>query len=95
MAAFDRYDGRIIRVTDTAGNTFLGEAHTFHAESGLDAYGREEDGIMIHDVVRFASQILKVEALSNLCIIRATQTFQQAGAYYVRIQAMARKHHCS
>ena len=26
-------------------------------------------------------------------IIRATQLAQQAGAYYVRIQAMARKHH--
>ena len=26
-------------------------------------------------------------------IIRAVETWQQAGAYYVRIQAMARKHH--
>ena len=26
-------------------------------------------------------------------ILRATETWQQAGAYYVRIQAMARKHH--
>lgn len=26
-------------------------------------------------------------------IIRASETWQQAGAYYVRIQAMARKHH--
>ena len=26
-------------------------------------------------------------------VIRATETWQQAGAYYVRIQAMARKHH--
>ncbi len=26
-------------------------------------------------------------------LIRATQVYQQAGAYYVRIQAMARKHH--
>ena len=26
-------------------------------------------------------------------VIRATKTAQQAGAYYVRIQAMARKHH--
>ena len=26
-------------------------------------------------------------------IIRATETWQQAGAYYVRIQAMAKKHH--
>ena len=26
-------------------------------------------------------------------VIRAEETWQQAGAYYVRIQAMARKHH--
>ena len=26
-------------------------------------------------------------------VIRATQTWQQAGAYYIRIQAMARQHH--
>ena len=29
----------------------------------------------------------------NLEIIRATERWQQAGAYYVRIQAMAKKHH--
>ena len=28
-----------------------------------------------------------------MTVIRATQTFEQAGAYYVRIQAMAKKHH--
>ena len=26
-------------------------------------------------------------------VLRATETWQQAGAYYVRIQAMAKKHH--
>lgn len=26
-------------------------------------------------------------------VMRATETWQQAGAYYVRIQAMARQHH--
>ena len=30
---------------------------------------------------------------NKLEIIRATETWQQAGAYYVRIQAMAKKHH--
>ena len=29
----------------------------------------------------------------QLSFIRATETYQQAGAYYVRIQAMAKKHH--
>ena len=31
--------------------------------------------------------------IMNPEIIRATETWQQAGAYYVRIQAMAKKHH--
>ena len=29
----------------------------------------------------------------DLKVIRATETWQQAGAYYIRIQAMAKKHH--
>ena len=29
----------------------------------------------------------------SLQLLRATETWQQAGAYYVRIQAMAKKHH--
>ena len=29
----------------------------------------------------------------NLAVIRAAETWQRAGAYYVRIQAMAKKHH--
>lgn len=33
------------------------------------------------------------EEKTELAIIRAMETWQQAGAYYVRIQAMARKHH--
>ena len=28
----------------------------------------------------------------NIQVIRATETWQQAGAYYVRIQGMARQH---
>ena len=34
-----------------------------------------------------------MENEQNLKILRATETWQQAGAYYVRIQAMAKKHH--
>ena len=33
--------------------------------------------------------------MEKLVVIRATETWQQAGAYYVRIQAMAKKHHIS
>lgn len=31
--------------------------------------------------------------LPSLKVLRATEPWQQAGAYYVRIQAMAKKHH--
>ena len=41
----------------------------------------------------FESDIAKIQELPNFSIIRATETWQQAGAYYVRIQAMAKKHH--
>ncbi len=34
-----------------------------------------------------------MEQIEDLEVIRATKTAQQAGAYYVRIQAMAVKHH--
>ncbi|MCR5252076.1 MAG: GNAT family N-acetyltransferase [Lachnospiraceae bacterium] len=36
-----------------------------------------------------------VEVLPGYKVIRAEETWQQAGAYYVRIQAMAKKHHIS
>jgi len=31
--------------------------------------------------------------MDNIRLMRATETWQRAGAYYVRIQAMAKKHH--
>lgn len=36
---------------------------------------------------------MRMTMLEDIQIIRATETWQQAGAYYVRIQAMAKKHH--
>ena len=35
----------------------------------------------------------KTVQITDLAVLRATETWQQAGAYYVRIQAMAKKHH--
>ena len=35
----------------------------------------------------------KAVRITDLAVLRATETWQQAGAYYVRIQAMAKKHH--
>lgn len=87
------YDGRIVRIKDDHGHTFTGIADTFTAEYAFDTYGREESGIQIGDFVIYGSQIAEIEELPNLSIIRATETWQQAGAYYVRIQAMAKKHH--
>ncbi len=37
--------------------------------------------------------IAEIRKLPSVAVIRATETWQQAGAYYVRIQAMAKKHH--
>ncbi len=93
MSAYSSYDGKIIRIKDEDGHTFTGTAETFTAEYAFDAYGREEDGIQIGDFVIYGSQIAEIEELPDLSIIRATETWQQAGAYYVRIQAMAKKHH--
>ena len=38
---------------------------------------------------------MNINENKNYEVIRATDTYQQAGAYYVRIQAMAKKHHIS
>jgi predicted GNAT family N-acyltransferase len=38
-------------------------------------------------------RIAEIHELPGMKIIRATEVWQQAGAYYVRIQAMAKKHH--
>lgn len=36
--------------------------------------------------------LFRPDKMKDMEIIRATKTAEQAGAYYVRIQAMARKH---
>ena len=93
MKGISLYDGKLIRLTDDQGNKFTGVADTFSAEYGLHEYGREEEGVQIGDFVIYRSQIAGIEEMPNLFILRATETWQQAGAYYVRIQAMAKKHH--
>ena len=49
--------------------------------------------LKLNDYQLFESDIATIEELSGFSILRATETWQQAGAYYVRIQAMAKKHH--
>jgi len=87
------YQGRIVRIRDKWMHVFTGPADVFPPEYGLHEYNREEEAVRIGTTMIFEGDIETVEELPNLSIIRATETWQQAGAYYVRIQAMARKHH--
>ena len=91
--AVKEYDGQIVRVRDKWGQTLTGIADTFSAEYALHEYGREEEGILMNGCLVYAGDIESIQLLSSFIIIRATETWQQAGAYYVRIQAMAKKHH--
>ena len=90
LAAFDH---QMIQVTDRFGHIFTGEAE--HQGSGycFHEYGRDDEALIVSGFLIYAGNIGDITALPNLRILRATETWQQAGAYYVRIQAMARKHH--
>ena len=90
--AFGKHDNKIVRVTDIQGKSFVGVAESFPAEFGMHAYGVEEEGIRIGEYVLFSGDIERVEELPGFAILRATELWQMAGAYYVRIQAMAKKH---
>ena len=87
------YQGKIVRIRDDAGHIFTGVADAFPLEYGMHEYNREEEAVRIGDYMFFKGDIEHIEELPNLAVIRATETWQQAGAYYVRIQAMAKKHH--
>ena len=87
------YENKIVRVIDKWGKVFTGVPVSFPAEYGFHEYNREEEAIQIADYMIFESDIAEIRELPNFSIIQATETWQQAGAYYVRIQAMAKKHH--
>ena len=82
-----------MQVTDTDGRVFTGEPTAFPAENGMHEFNREEKSIKLNGYQLFETEIAEVKELPGFAILRATETWQQAGAYYVRIQAMARKHH--
>ena len=86
-----QYEGKIVRVIDVDGQVFT--AVSFPADYGYHEFNRDEESVRIEDYQLFESDIAEIKELPNFSIIRATETWQQAGAYYVRIQAMARKHH--
>lgn len=89
----ERYDGKMIQVRDKWGHTFTGVADALSEEEVFLANGEKDEGIRINGFLLYAGGIEKIEECPDLSIIRATDTWQQAGAYYVRIQAMAKKHH--
>ena len=88
-----QYEGKIVRVIDTDGRAFTGIPVACPPEYGYHEYGREEESIRLHDYQLFESDIAEIRELPSFAVIRATETWQQAGAYYVRIQTMAKKHH--
>ena len=90
-----QYDKKIVRVIDQWGRAFTGIPVSFPPEYGFHEYGREEESIRLHDYQLFESDVAEIRELPTFSVIRATETWQQAGAYYVRIQAMAKKHHIS
>ncbi len=88
-----QYDQQMVRITDCQGRVFTGIAEVFPWEYGMHEFAREEESIRMGMYQLFESDIAQVERLPDMKILRAEETWQQAGAYYVRIQAMAKKHH--
>ena len=88
----DQYDGKIVRAEEKDGRVFTGAASFLSSEAGLRESDREEESIRLNDYRIFESDIAEIRELPDFSVLRATETWQQAGAYYVRIQAMARKH---
>ena len=88
-----KYEQKIVCVTDTQGKIFTGTPSAFPPAYGLHEYNREEECIQIGDYMLFESDISEIRELPDFSVIRAVETWQQAGAYDVRIQAMAKKHH--
>ncbi len=93
MMYLSQYEGKIVRVIDVGGRAFTGVPVAFPADYGFHEFNRDEESIKIEDYQLFESDIAEIKELPSFSIIRATETWQQAGAYYVRIQAMAKKHH--
>ena len=88
-----QFDRQIVQIEDRQGKMFTGIGDVFPSEYGMHEYGREEESIRLGMYQIFEEDITEIRALPEMKIIRAEETWQQAGAYYVRIQAMAKKHH--
>ena len=75
------YEHKIVRVIDIDGRAFTGTAISFPADYGFHEFSRDEESIKIGDYQLFESDIAKIWELPTFSIIRATQTWQQAGAF--------------
>ena len=87
------YNGRIVRLKSRSGKNYTGIAAFLPGGHGEDESGKRENCVRINGYLLPESEIESVAALPGLAVLHATETWQQAGAYYVRIQAMAKKHH--
>lgn len=92
-SGLDHYDGKMIRIVDRWEQSFTGTAIHFNRDYMFHEYGWDEEGILINGCIVRAGDIIDIEERPGLSILRADQLWQRAGAYYVRIQAMAKKHH--
>ena len=88
-----QYENKIVRFIDRQGRAYTGIPTAYPSEYGGLEFDREEESIKIQDVQLFESDIAEIRELPGFAVLRAAETWQQAGAYYVRIQAMAKKHH--
>ena len=88
-----QFENRMVQMEDGQGKRFTGIAEILPAENGLHDFDREEQSVRIGVYRIFESDIASINCLPDMSILRASETWQQAGAYYVRIQAMAKKHH--
>ena len=95
MIDMNMYDGKMVQITDTDGRKFTGVAEEQSNDYCFHEYGRDEEAVEVCNFLLYLSEIKDIRLLPDMKIIRATETWQQAGAYYVRIQAMAKKHHIS
>ena len=89
---FEKYDGKMVRIRDRWGKMFTGIADVEGADYVYHEYGVDDEGIFVNGCLIYAGCVEMIEEAAEIAVIRATETWQRAGAYYVRIEAMAKKH---
>ena len=66
MSGLLEYQDKLVRVTDSRGNTFTGVADTLSSDCGLRDFSRGEESVEIGDHRLFESDIAKIERLPTL-----------------------------